>query len=146
MDPTPVLRARGGRGAPKARRARCGRRAAGRQPTADLAGGAWDKWQSATRAQLARRRRSHTSLHTRLQRLVWADRRRICVLGGKSDLSNILYFAFSPDPRALGAWAIRTGHGTCRWTEKSTMHRVCRSKIAVRRNLDFPESVQNFGG
>ena len=97
MDPTPVLRARGGRGAPKARRARCGRRAAGRQPTADLAGGAWDKWQSATRAQLARRRRSHTSLHTRLQRLVWADRRRICVLGGKSDLSNILYFTFSPD-------------------------------------------------
>ena len=49
-------------------------------------------------------------------------------------------------PGALGAWAIRTGHGTCRWTEKSTMHRVCRSKIAVRRNLDFPEPVQKFDG
>jgi hypothetical protein len=52
-------------------------------------------------------------------------------------------------PSALGAWAIRTGHGTCRWTEKSTMHRVCRSKIvrrAVRRNLDFPEPVQKFDG
>ena len=57
-----------------------------------------------------------------------------------------LNFVQNADRPTLGAWAIRTGHGTCRWTEKSTMHRVCRSKIAVRRNLDFPEPVQKFDG
>ena len=29
--------------------------------------------------------------------------------------------ALVPSLTALGAWAIRTGHGTCRWTEKSTL-------------------------